>query len=99
MKGLNYIGVTLGISILTMLSMGISQPLFHLISGMLCLLYVSVYAGIVMTSYHPVPGLRIIEVNLGRGAINALMLTIVLSTMVYTGYGVRSWLMLVSSTL
>jgi len=97
MKGLNYIGGILGTSVFLMPWTGISQELFHLIYGVLFLLYVSVYAGHVMTSQHPVPGLRSVELNFGRGMVNMIMMAIVLSTLVYAGYGVRGWLMLASA--
>ena len=97
MKGLNLVGAILGTSVLLVPWTGISQELFHFIYGMLYLLYVSVYAGQVMSSQHPVPGLRAVEVNLGRGAINMIMLIMVLGTMVYAGYGVQSWLIITSA--
>jgi len=87
------IGAILGTSVLLVPWTGISQEVFHFIYGMLYLLYVSVYAGFVMTSHHPVPGLRAIELSLGRGAVNVIMFAMVIGTMVYTGYGVQGWLM------
>ena len=91
------IGAILGTSVLLVPWTGISQELFHFIYGMLYLLYASVYAGFVMTSNHPVPGLRAVEFSLGRGAVNAIMFAMVIGTLVYTGYGVQGWLMMISS--
>ena len=92
------IGAILGTSVLLVPFTGISQELFHFIYGMLYLLYVSVYAGFVITSHHPVPGLRRVELTLGRGAVNMVMFAMVIATMVYTGYGVQGWLMVVSAS-
>jgi len=97
MKGLNWTGVILGASVLLVPWTGISVELFHFIYGMLYLLYVSIYAGQVMSSQVPVPGFRAVETNLGRGAVNMIMLIAVLSTMFYAGYGARGWLMVASS--
>ena len=91
------IGAILGTSVLLVPWTGISQELFHFIYGMLYLLYVSVYAGFVMTSQHPVPGLRAVELSLGRGAVNVIMFAMVVSTMVYTGYGVQGLLMKIAA--
>jgi len=93
MKGLNYIGAILGTSVLLVPWTGISLELFHFVYGMLYLLYASVYAGFVMTSQHPIPGLRSVELNLGRGAVNMIMFVVVMATLVYAGYGMQSWLM------
>jgi len=94
MKGLNYIGAILGTSVLLVPWTGITLESFHFIYGMLYLLYVSVYAGFVITSLHPVPGLRVVELNFGRGAINMIMFAMVMATLVYAGYGVQNWLMI-----
>lgn len=91
------IGAILGTSVLLVPWTGISQELFHFIYGMLYLLYVSVYAGFVMTSQHPVPGLRAVELSLGRDAVNVIMFAMVVSTMVYTGYGVQGLLMKIAA--
>lgn len=98
MKELNWIGAILGASVLIVPWLGISKELFHFIYGLLFLIYSLVYAGHIITNGLHLPGLSRIGVTLNRGTVNAVMMTMVLSVMIYTAYGVQGWLMLVSAS-
>jgi len=96
MKELNWAGVIIATSVLIVPWLGISKELFHFVYGLIFLMYTLIYAGHVISSRSPVPGLRTVELNYGRGTVDGIMLTMVLIVMIYAAYGVRSWLMVVS---
>jgi len=98
MKELNWIGALLGASVLIVPWTGISKELFHFVYGLLFLIYSLVYAGHIITHRLPLPGLRHIGIHASHGTVNAVMMTVVLSVMIYTAYGVQGWLMLISAS-
>jgi len=97
MKELNWIGVLLGISILIVPWLGMSKELFHFVYGLLYLMYSLIYAGYIITNGVSLPGSRYLGVNLSRGTVNTVMMSMVLSVTVYAAYGVQGWLMLMSA--
>lgn len=97
MRELNWIGAILGTSVLIVPWLGISAELFHFIYGFLYLMYSLIYAGHIITNDLPLPGLHHIGINLSRSSINAVMMTMVLSVMIYAAYGVQGWLMYISA--
>ena len=98
MKELNWIGAILGTSVLIVPWLGISKELFHFTYGLLYLIYSLIYAGHIITNGLPLPGLSRIGVTLSRGTVNAVVMTMVLSVMIYAAYGVQGWLMLISAS-
>jgi len=98
MKELNLIGAILGISVLIVPWTGIRPELFHFIYGLLCLIYSFVYAGHIITNGLPLAGLHRIGITPSRGTVNTVMMTLVLSVMIYAAYGVQGWLLLVSAS-
>jgi len=98
MRELNWIGAILGTSVLIVPWLGISKELFHFIYGFFYLSYSLIYAGHIITNALPIPGLHHIGINLSRGGVNAVMMTMVLSVMIYAAYGVQGWLIVLSTT-
>jgi len=98
MKELNWIGAILGTSVLIVPWLGISKELFHFIYGLLYLMYSLVYAGHIITNGLPLPGLNHLGISLSRSAVNGVMMTMVLSVMIYAAYGVQGWLMVISAS-
>jgi len=95
MKELNWIGAILGTSVLIVPWLGISKELFHFIYGLLYLTYSLIYAVHIITNGLPLSGLRYIGIHLSRSAVNGVMMTMVLSVMIYAAYGVQGWLIVI----
>lgn len=93
MKTLNWIGAILGTSVLIVPWLGISKEVFHLLYGLLYLMFTLVYAGQVITQRRPLPGFDRLGIYFSRTTINTLMMTMVLAVTIYAAYGVQGWLL------